>query len=306
MGCNLFPVTAGTNRESAMTQVIIPPDSTLYRTFEELIDTQRLVFIVGLPGVGKSLLAQQLALMAHAAGRNVHLLQWDVARQPFVSHEYVLKNYPEVDGITDGVVRKAIGLWARSAIGPWYQRHPDEAGLLIGEVPLIGNRLVELVQRDDDDAEPILGSSITRFVVPVPSRELRRVMVGKREASSANPQHEREQADAIPQVLQAAWLELYRIAQLVGITSTAASRQPAYDPDVYQSIYSMLLKYRYRQVVPLAETLPTENQSVYDLWIDQRELAPTMEQVRGYIAQVEQRYPDRQALTREIDQWYVV
>jgi hypothetical protein len=289
-----------------MAHVILPADSPLYHAFEELIDTQRLVFFVGLPGVGKSLLAQQLALMADRAGRNVHLLQWDAIRRPFVADDYVSTYYPEVDGVTHTVVRKAVGLWARAAIGPWHQHHPNAAEMLIGEMPLIGNRLIELVQYHDDDAEPRLCSSTTRFVIPVPSRELRRVMVGKREASSAKPQPERGYVDAIPKVLQAAWLELYRVARDLRITSAAATNQISYDPDVYQSIYSMVLKRRHSQVVPLTIQLPTENQSVYDLQIQKSELVPSADDVREYIAQVEQRYPDRLSLDREMNSWYVV
>jgi adenylylsulfate kinase-like enzyme len=93
-----------------MTNIILPSDSILYHTFAQLIGSQRLVVFAGLPGVGKSLLSQQLALMAHRAGRNVHLLQWDVARQPFATDPYVLTNYPEVDGVTHAAVRKAMGL----------------------------------------------------------------------------------------------------------------------------------------------------------------------------------------------------
>src|SRR4051812_30907373 len=126
-----------------MTNVILPCNSTLYHAFEQLIDSQRLVFFVGLPGVGKSLLAQQLALMADQSGRKVHLLQWDVVRQPFTADAYIVANYPEVDGVTHGAVRKAVGLWVRSAIGQWCQHNSDKAEMLIGEAPLIGNRLIE-------------------------------------------------------------------------------------------------------------------------------------------------------------------
>jgi MoxR-like ATPase len=44
---------------------------------------RRMVFVVGLPGTGKSLVVHQLVHVASAAGRAVHLLQWDVARPGF-------------------------------------------------------------------------------------------------------------------------------------------------------------------------------------------------------------------------------
>jgi hypothetical protein len=288
-----------------MSNIILSSDSTLYRTFEQLISSQRLVVFVGLPGVGKSLLTQQLALMAHQAGRKVHLLQWDVARRPFATDEYVVTNYPEVDGVTHGVVRKAMGLWVRVAVGQWYHNHPGEAEMLIGEAPLIGNRLIELVQRHDDDIEPLLGSSAARFVIPIPSRELRRTIEGKREASSTNPHHEREHADAIPQVLQAAWLEVYRVAQELKITSTVTGNQIEYDPDIYQGVYSTLLKHRHGRRLPLTMRLPTDNLSACDISLQQGQLAPKKDEVRTYIAQVEQLYPNRESLDREMNSWHV-
>jgi hypothetical protein len=289
-----------------MTNVILRADSTLYQAFEELIGSQRLVFFAGLPGVGKSLLLQQLALMAHLAGRRVHLLQWDVIRQPFVTDAYVLTRYPEVDGITHGAVRKAAGLWVRAAIGQWFRHHSDSADMLIGECPLIGNRLIELVQHHDDDVEPILCSPTAKFIIPVPSREVRRTIEEKREASSANPQHERENADAMPQVLQAAWLEVYRVAPELNITHTDPGHQGDYDPEIYQGVYSLLLKHRHSQRLPLTVHLPTEDLSVYDLYVRQRDLAPSMDDVRTYMAQVEELYRDMTLLDQEIDRWYIV
>lgn len=289
-----------------MSTIILPPDSTLYRAFEQLIASQRMMFFAGLPGVGKSLLLQQLSLMAHRAGRKVHVFQWDVARQPFETDPYVLAHYPEVDGVTHGVIRKAVGLWARDAIGRWHQHHPDEVEMLVGEVPLIGNRLIELAQQHDDAVEPILSSAATQFVIPVPSRELRRMIEGKREASSAKPQHEREQVDAIPQVLRALWLELYHVAHKFGITGPVSGDQITYDPDIYQGVYSILLQHRHSQVLPLTIQLRTENLSAYDLNIQQGELAPDADEVRTYIAEVERLYPDVALLNREIDKWYAV
>jgi hypothetical protein len=286
-----------------MTKVILPSDSTLYHAFEQLIASQRLVFFVGLPGVGKSLLSQQLALMAHQAGRKVHLLQWDVVRRPFMTDAYVMKTYPEIDGVTHSVIRKAIGLWVRKAIGQWNRDHPEQAEMLIGEAPLVGNRLIELLQRHEDDVEPIIGSSTTRFIIPVPSREVRRTIEGKR---STNPHHEREQIDAIPQVLQAAWIELYRAAQELRITSNPVGDHVDFDPDIYQSVFDTLMKHRHSQGLPLTIQLPTENLSIHENHIQESDLAPKTAEVRRYIAQVEQLYPDMASLDQEMNNWYIV
>ena len=71
-----------------MPKTILPAESQIYRCFVDLVGNADRVFIAGLPGVGKSLLLQQLTLMALEAGRQVHLLQWDTARQPFETPRY--------------------------------------------------------------------------------------------------------------------------------------------------------------------------------------------------------------------------
>ena len=96
----------------------MPHDTPYIARLRELAQSHRMVFIAGLPGVGKSLLLRELAEAAHRHGRRVHLLQWDVARRPFDAPA-LLARYPEVDGITHAVLRKAVGLWARDAVSTW-------------------------------------------------------------------------------------------------------------------------------------------------------------------------------------------
>lgn len=142
-----------------------------------------MVFVAGLPGVGKSLFIRELARAAHRAGRTVHLLQWDVARTAFATPA-IDARYPERDGVTHAVIRKAIGQWARGAVLRWAREH-DAAHILIGEVPLVGNRLLDLAQVQTDDAEPLLAGPDTLFVTPVPSIAVRAVIEGARGRTSA-------------------------------------------------------------------------------------------------------------------------
>jgi hypothetical protein len=137
-------------------------------------------------------------------GRNVHLLQWDVVRPAFESRE-ILARYPERDGVTHPVVRKAVGRWVREAVVRWHRDHGSSSAMLIGEVPLIGNRLVELAQVHADDAEPLLAGPQTLFVTPVPSASVRAAIERARERTSANPVNPRESADAAINVLQELW-----------------------------------------------------------------------------------------------------
>src|SRR4030095_17251369 len=78
---------------------------------------------------------------------------------------------PQVAGVPHGVIRLAVGRWARAAVATWHARHAREA-LLLGETPFVGHRLVELARTDPHDAEPLLASASARFVVPGPSPAL--------------------------------------------------------------------------------------------------------------------------------------
>ena len=52
--------------------------------------------------------------------------------------------------------------------------HPDSADLLVGEVPIVGNRFSELVKVLPDELEAALALQETAFAYPVPTRKMRR------------------------------------------------------------------------------------------------------------------------------------
>jgi hypothetical protein len=261
-----------------------------------------MVFFAGLPGVGKSLLIRELANIAHGLGRRLHLLQWDVVRQGFVSSA-VLAKYPDVNGVTHAAIRKAMGVWSRSAVARWHVDNPDATEMLIGEAPLIGNRFIELAAPKADDAEPLLTAPTTTFLVPVPSRVVRQAIEGAREASTADPGHEREAGDARPNVMHAIWADLVETASVMGIGS---QRDGNYNPYTYRGVYSAVLKHRRSEILPIEEVLPANGRSVYDLAVPYQDVMPTDSEVEAFIQQVEQSYPDFKVLEEEVAQWYEV
>ena len=297
---------------------IIPPGSALYGTLHQAARDRRCVFFAGLPGVGKSLLLQQLSLIAGEAGRRVHLLQWDVARGPFETPE-ILARYPERDGVTHAVIRKAAGLWAREAVGAWEREHADPRDLLIGEVPLIGNRLVELVQRRDDGVEGLLAGAGTVFLIPVPSREVRRVIEAARVHEMASPTHERERANAVPSLVQALWEEVAAVARELGVRGGPTPQPPPhcdgeggqarqerggeFDPEVYAGVYGRLLRHRRAARLDVTEALPVQA-SVYEADTVDGELLPTSEEVARVMAAVEAR-PEAE-VERAVAGWFRV
>ncbi len=263
-----------------MSEIILPTDSNIYTTFQRLATQQRLVFLAGLPGTGKSLLIQQLAVLAQQAGRTVHLLQWDVTRGVFET-AVLLQTYPEIDGVTHPAIRKAVGLWARTAALQWHQTH-DPSHLLIGEVPLIGNRLTELTQPLNDAAEPLLSDPACQFVIPTPSKAVRQVIEEARARTIAQPRHEKETRDAQPNVLQLLWEEVAEIGQKLGLTE---GENLAYDPGVYTAVYQHLLQHRHHQTLAIDIVL-TPNGSAYALRINGSELTATPAEVAHIMQQI--------------------
>ena len=259
----------------------------------------------GLPGTGKSLLSHQLTHLAHALGRTVHMLQWDVAR-PVFEASTAGQRYPVVHGVTHGVIRKAAGLWARQAVVQWHQRYPEAGHLLIGETPFVGHRFIELARRRADAAEPLLQAAC--FVVPVPSRAVRDFLEAERQRRSVRPLHAQEREDAPPQVLRDLWRHLVGIAPALGVEPElpASAAEEPYDPVLYQGVYQRLLAQRQVLVLPMDTILPTTTLSVYDFAVPRHDVVPTGEEVTHFIGEVEQQYPDLDVLQQDIDHWYMI
>ena len=268
--------------------MLIGESSPLFGTLSTLAADARLVFFAGLPGTGKSLLIRELAHLAHARGRPIHLLQWDVARPVFEACEPG-QRYPQLDGVTHGVIRLAVGRWARAAVARWHADHPP-SDLLIGETPFIGNRLIELARPVPDEAEALLAGSATRFVIPVPSARLRRHLEAERARRAERPLHPREREDAPPAVLRAIWREV------------AGDDRP-YDPALYQQTYARLLGRRHAIALPLDTVLPVAGVSAYDFEVATADLVPTAAEAAGFVRAVAASHPHPADVQRAIDAW---
>ncbi|MBF0277342.1 MAG: ATP-binding protein [SAR324 cluster bacterium] len=282
-------------------EIIISPDSELFQTFQDA-SRQRIVFFAGLPGVGKSLYIQQFAKIAYQKGRIVHSMQWDVAREPFQSRE-ILDKYPEIEGITHAAIRKAVGIWARTGILNWHKKFADDQHILVGEIPLVGNRLIELVQIHKDEAEPILAHDSTRIFIPVPSRKVRDHIVLRRRESIAKPRHQRESLDAPPAVVNQNWQLIHELAVRLGFTSKPF-KYGDYDAEIYEKSYQYLLQHRNHESLHIDEILPM-SESVYELGVLASELLATPEEVNEFLSLVEKQFTSEQ-LHESISKWYLL
>lgn len=249
-----------------MTHIILPEKSDIRVLFEQIAQSKRFAFVVGIPGVGKSLYVQQLALLAQAAGRVVHLFQYDVTRMAFENSDIGREKYPEINGFTQPGMRKAVGMWAREGILKWHQQHVDPKHILIGELPLVGNRLIEVVQREADAAESVIAGELAQYLVPVPSKRIRAKIEAARVASIENPRNAKEVKDAPPNVLTDNWLDTFKLAHHLGLVESVPTNHSEikYEPAAYAGVFEHLLQHRPTEVLHIDLDLKPSG-SVYDL-----------------------------------------
>ena len=286
-----------------MSKIVIPENSLIHNNLQNLVQSCEMVMFAGLPGVGKSLLLQQAAFMAQQCKRQVHLLELDVIRPAFTTANILIR-YPDTDGLTTHpVILKALGLWTRSAVLRWHHNYGGTDHILIGEAPLIGNRLMELAKPYDDEAEAILRNEKTQFVIPVPTREVRQIIERKRELTIVEPQHEKDNHDAPPIVLQVVWKKLYQIAHELGFTDTLLDN-PSYIPEAYRAVYEYLLKYRNTVPLIISEIFEPAG-SVHALENIESEFVPTSAEVKQIVSQLEHDFTPEQ-IEAQVSQWYKV
>jgi hypothetical protein len=278
--------------------VLLSQGSPLLDTLERLARDARCVFLAGLPGTGKSLLIHQLAHLAHARGRRIHLLQWDVARPTFEASP-AARRYPQDHGVTHPLIRVAAGRWARAALARWDAGESKRA-MLIGEAPFVGHRFIELARRVEDAAEPLLASAATRFVIPVPSVTLRRHVEAERARRAQAPVHAREREDAPPHVLRAVWRDLLAAASALRL----AIPDEAYAPDVYRAVYERVLTRRHVDALSVDELLPTATVSPYAFRVPTLDLVPSEVEAARSIAEAERDFADPAVLERAIARWF--
>ena len=189
-----------------------------------------------------------------------------------------------------------------AAVQAWHETHPAPHQLLIGELPLIGNRLIELVEPIDDAVERLLNDEQTLFVVPVPSWEVREVIEKTRKRTLADPQNEQEKLDAPPNVLQAMWQEVNGLARQIGLTK--ASPQTPYNPYIYGGVFEALLQHRPTKLLLIDEVL-RPSRSVYELDVLAGILQPSAKEASATMSHVESQYTYTELADR-VQNWHAL
>lgn len=218
-----------------MAATLIPADSELHKALSACERSARCLVLAGLPGIGKSLLTRQLALIAQSKGRATTVMQWDTVRESFEAHP-AGEQFPPTAGVAHPVIRLAADRWARTGVGRWHATAPSD-GLLIIEAPLVGGRMMALARPADDDAEPLLAHEAA-FLLPVPTAAVKSALRGRRgndEAQSANlPFASVDVLDELVREINAVFVALG------GSTVPAAG----YDPDIYAAVYGHAMRAR--------------------------------------------------------------
>lgn len=241
-----------------------------------------MLFIVGIPGVGKSLMLQQAALLAERRSRPVTLLRWDVARIAFEESAHCAA-YAEVDQVTHAGIRLAVGHWLRPAIARWYA-DKGRKDLLIAECPLVGHRFIEVAKPLQDEIEPLLCGRSTSFLIPTPTLDVRTKIEALREEELRRPRHAQEQYNAPPELLRQFVDEVRDLARQLQLRVDEGSK--GYLPEVYLAVYEHLLQHRHISPLIIDELLPTRA-SAQTLPDSCAELVPSEQQVLTSINQIE-------------------
>ena len=282
-------------------QIIIPQDSPIRAQLEHAVSTRRMIFVAGLPGTGKSLMLQQIILLADQAGRRVHTMQWDAARRPFETPQWLGK-YPEVDNLTHPGIRKAVGLWVRDGVKNWHTQNSDPAELLVAELPVVGGRFTELLHQLEDEADALLTSDHAVFFVPIPRAEIRRAIEGFRADTFANPRNEQETKDAPPEIVQNDWLDIRRVHDLWTGTQSDPATAHVYDAEIYRYVYDRLMRHRNLQILDIDRTFETKG-SAYERAVPVQELTATPAEIAASYAQLDKQFPG-DSVSAVVARWY--
>jgi len=223
---------------------IIPPTSLIRAQLEALTDAKIVIFS-GLPGVGKSLYINSFQAIAQEKGKDIDIIQWDVARKAFET-EYISSHYPMGAGTVHNGLKLIAGAWLMDTVKQWIDFHKKSDNILLIEAPLVGHRFIELAQKQmDEDLETILSSDLCQFIVPIPSKDVRAAIEAERTRQVS--EDAKVWSGAKPSVMLMLWKRTCEIANSFG-KQIDLSDQPPYDPEIYNFVFSRILKHR--RIVP--------------------------------------------------------
>jgi len=279
----------------------IPTTSPVYKALEQMAKTARVVALSGLPGVGKSLYARQFKIIAQVLGKNLTVIQWDIARKAFETSE-IFARFPMGEGVVHNGVKLSVGRWLMDTLKEWLAKHHEEKDLLLIEAPLVGHRFVELAQvQADEELEAFLKSEAFQFIMPIPSKQVRAKIEADRRAQIA--EDAKTWTGAKPSVLLQLWKMICGIANEFG-KNILLEQQPPYDPEVYEFVFSKILKHRHFVPLHIDEIFSvsvTDEKELHNL----DSLKADADTANRYAQEVADQYPDHKDIDAIVKRWYL-
>ena len=254
-----------------------------------------------MPGVGKSLYINEFKRIATAIGRDITVIQWDIARKSFETPA-IAQHFPMGDGVVHNGVKLSAGKWLLATIKNWLITHTEEKDLLLIEAPLVGHRFIELAQiQNDPFLENFFNSESFQMSAPIPSKQVR----AKIEADRAAQISEDAQVwtGAKPSVMLMLWKRICGIANEFG-KDLPMEGQPPYDPAIYEFVFSKILKNRHFIPLYIDEVFEVKIKDETELH-NTGSLAADAETANRIAQSVLKEYPSTEAIDAVVAGWYL-
>lgn len=273
-------------------------NNALMQQLMTLVKEHQMIVVTGLPGVGKSLYLNILNALAQSQGKEVEVIQWDVARKAFET-DYIQSIFPMGTATVHNGLKLVAGKWLIEVLVERLQNNQSDRKLLLVEAPLIGHRFVELVHRNtNSELETYLSSEKVKFVVPVPSRKLRKHI--EIERSQQVSENAKVWSGAKPSVVLALWNHLCEIAVELQCHDNIENRQ--YDPELYACVYSEILKHRNFEILNIDDVFEIEQKDESHFHFDDS-LKAEIKQANKLAKEINDRYSENE-INSIVEQWY--
>ena len=281
-------------------QNIIPQTSEIYKELQEIANNNKLVVFSGLPGVGKSLYIQEFQKIVREQGKEIDVIQWDVARKSFESDE-IAKHFPMGNGTVHDGVKIMSGLWLIDTLEEWILKDNDNDRILLIEAPLVGHRFVELIHPSENETiEAFLSSEKTVVVMPIPTKQVRRKIEEERERQVS--EDAKVWSGAKPSVMLMLWKMTCGIANEFGMDINMEG-QPPYSPGIYEYVFAEILKHRNFEPLIIDEIFEVPDQEESELHSNFG-LKADNETAEKYAQLVKENYSDERIETI-VSKWYL-
>ncbi len=301
MGLRSKALTPTKDRSTLSDKNIIPRNSAVYKNLEKTAATAKSVVFSGLPGVGKSLYIHQFQLLAAAKGRQVTVIQWDIARKSFETEE-IFERFPMGDGTVHNGVKLCAGKWLMDTVKDWLQTHTGDKELLLIEAPLVGHRFIELATiQEDASLENFFRSPAFQIIAPIPSKKVRAKIEADRRAQIS--EDAKVWTGAKPSVMLRLWKMICGIANEFG-RSIPMDGQPPYDPEIYEFVFSKILQHRHFTPLHIDEIYPVAIVDESELH-NTGSLAADAATANEYAKAIADQYPDLEEIDLVVNGWYL-